>query len=353
MVLSHSRSKQGLLGALLVLVLVSNFLAYRLPVIPLPADTRGVVFGSLLDFAIIAPLLILAMTRKKGFTLKRFFTFMVIGLVAARFVIPSEYFAPFKYIPYIAIGFEGVILIAEIGLIFLLAKHLPKILKEVRTANLGALFAFPALVKEKVSAHPLVSIVAAESLMFYYAFASWKRKAPVGETMFTLHKKTSIVAFYVMLIHAIVIETIGIHWWLHGKSMILSIVLLLLNVYSLIYIIADIQTVRLNPLKMNDRQLQVSLGLGKRMEIPYDAIERIEWGNEAEQYNLKSKSLIEFMARDLEEVKPDCIIHFKRPLPAILFLGFEKKFHTAAIRLDEPERFRQALEQKTSLPLPR
>ena len=122
--------------------------------------------------------------------------------------------------------------------------------------------------------------------------------------MFTLHKKTSIVAFYVMLIHAIVIETIGIHWWLHGKSMILSIVLLLLNVYSLIYIIADIQTVRLNPLKMNERQLQVSLGLGKRMEIPYDAIEKIEWGNEAEQYNLKSKGLIEFMARDLEEVKP-------------------------------------------------
>ena len=113
-----------------------------------------------------------------------------------------------------------------------------------------------------------------------------------------------------------------------------------------IYIIADIQTVRLNPLKMNDRQLQVSLGLGKRMEIPYDAIEKIEWGNEAEHYNLKSKGLIEFMARDLEEVKPHCIIHFNRPLPATLFLGFEKEFHTAAIRLDEPERFRLALRTK-------
>ena len=181
MVLSRSRSKQGFLGALLLLVLVSNYLAYRLPAIPLPADTRGVVFGSLLDFAIIAPLLILALTRKKGFTLKRFFTFMVIGLVAARFVIPGEYFEPFKFVPYVAIGFEGLLLLAEIGLLFLFAKHLPKILKEVRTANSGGLFAFPALVKERVSAHPIVSIVAAESLMFYYAFASWKRKPPVGE----------------------------------------------------------------------------------------------------------------------------------------------------------------------------
>ncbi|MCG7343512.1 beta-carotene 15,15'-monooxygenase [Sporosarcina sp. ACRSL] len=354
MVLTRVRSKQGLFASLLILVLVSNYLAYRLPAIPLPADSRGVVIGSLLDFAIIAPLLILAMTRKKGFTLKRFFTFMVIGLVAARFVIPAQYFEPFRFIPYVAIGFEAILLFAEISLLFLLAKHLPGILREVRREkNIGTLFAFPALVKEKVSTHPIVSIIAAESLMFYYAFASWKRKPPVGENQFTLHKKTSMIAFNVMLIHAIVIETIGIHWWLHGKSMILSIVLLILNVYSIIYVLADIQIVRLTPLTMNDDRMQISLGLGKRMEIPYDAIGKIEWGNGAEQYNLKSEGLIEFIARDFEEVKPQCILHFSRPLQATLFLGLEKEFHMAAIRVDDPKEFREMLETKKRLPLPK
>ncbi|MFS0690827.1 beta-carotene 15,15'-monooxygenase [Sporosarcina sp. 179-K 8C2 HS] len=341
MVLTRQRSKQSILAVLLLLVLVSNYLAYRLPAIPLPADPRGVVIGSMLDLAIVAPLLILAMTRKKGFTLKRFFTFMVIGLVAARFVIPGEYFEPFKFIPYVAIGFEGFLLLAEIGLLFLLAKHLPTIMKEVRSTNSG-----PALVKNKVSTHPFVSIITAESLMFYYAFASWKRKPSAGETMFTLHQKTSMIAFYVMLIHAIVIETIGIHWWLHGKSMILSIVLLILNIYSVIYVIADIQTVRLNPLAMKENRMHISLGLGKRMEIPYDAIEQIEWGDGAERYPLKAVGLIEFIAKDMEESKPNCILHFKEPLKATLFMGVEREFRSAAIRLDEPERFRHALEKK-------
>lgn len=352
MVLTPSRSKQGLFAGLLLLVLMSNYFAYRLPAIPVPADSRAVVLGSLLDFAIVAPLLILALTRKKGFTLKRFITFMVIGLVAARFIIPAEHFEPFKFIPYAAIGLEGLIVLAEIWLLFLLAKHLPSIIRTLKKENASGLFAFPTLVKEKVSSHPIISIVAAEALMFYYAFASWKRKPPVGERFFTLHQKTSLLAFNIMLIHAIVIETLGIHWWLHDKSLILSIVLLLLNVYSVFYFLADIQTVRLNPLKMNETHMQISLGLGKRMEIPYDAIEKIEWGNEAGQYNLKSKDVIEFIARDFEEVKPQCIIHFSRPVRAILFLGMEKEFRTVAIKVDEPERFRMMLESKRSLPLP-
>ncbi|WP_252501881.1 beta-carotene 15,15'-monooxygenase [Sporosarcina sp. Marseille-Q4943] len=346
MVLTRQRSKQSILAVLLLLVLVSNYLAYRLPAIPLPADPRGVVIGSMLDLAIVAPVLIVAMTRKKGFTLKRFFTFMVIGLVAARFVIPGEYFEPFKFIPYVAIGFEGLLLLAELGLLFLLAKHLPTIMKEVRSTNAGPLFAFPAHVKNNVSTHPFVSIITAESLMFYYAFASWKRKPPAGETMFTLHQKTSMIAFYVMLIHAIVIETIGIHWWLHGKSMILSIVLLVLNIYSVIYVIADIQTVRLNPLAMRENRMHISLGLGKRMEIPYDAIEQIEWGDGADRYPLKAAGAIEFIAKDMEESKPNCILYFKEPLKATLFMGVEREFRSTAIRLDEPERFRHALEKK-------
>ncbi|MBB4823105.1 competence protein ComGC [Sporosarcina luteola] len=346
MVAKHARTKTGLYAFLFVLVVFSNYLAYRLPVIPVPPDARGMVIGSLIDLSIIAPLLILAMTRKKGFTLKRFVTFMVLGLVAARFIIPSAQFAAFAFIPYIAIGVEVLLLLAEISLIFLLIKHVPSILKEVKLEQASSLFAFPALVKKKVSAHPLISMLAAESLMFYYALASWKRKPSLAQNQFTLHQKTSLVAFNVMLIHAIVVETIGFHWWLHEKSVLLAIVLLVLNIYSLVYILADIQAVRLNPLVVEEDRLYVSLGLGKRMEIPYQDIERLEWGKEAEAVSLKDQSMIDFIARDFEEVKPHCVIYFKKPLTATVFLGFEKPFTAAAIRLDEPLKFRHLLEDK-------
>ncbi|MFS0575937.1 beta-carotene 15,15'-monooxygenase [Sporosarcina sp. 179-K 3D1 HS] len=347
MVLTLTRYKQWIFGTLLAFTLASNFLIYRLPaVIPAPAYSRGVVFGSLLDLAIIAPLLILAMTRKKGFTVKRFITFMVVGLVVARFIIPASYFEPFQFVPYAAIGLEGVILLAEIGLIVLLAKHMPTILREIKTGSVSGLFAFPAMVKEKVSSHPLISIIIAESLMFYYAIASWKQAPPLEESKFYLHRKTSLIAFYIMLIHAIVIETVGLHWFFHDKSVILSIVLILLNVYTVLYFIAEIQAIRLNPIELGEDKMRVSLGLGKRMEIPYKAIADIISGESANSYKLEEKGLIQFVAKDFEESKPQFVLHFNRPLQATLFMGIEKQYTSAAIRVDEPERFIRALEGK-------
>lgn len=346
MVLTRIKSKRWLFGLLLLILLGSNFVVYRLPIMPVPTESIGVVLGSLVDFAIVAPLLILAMTREKGFTMKRFITFMVLGLVATRFIIPAAYFEPFKFVPYVAIGIEGVIVLAEIGLVILLVKHMPDIIGEIRKTSTSSLFAFPEKVKEKVSNHLIISILAAELLMFYYAFASWKQQPNRGDGKFYLHEKTSLISFNVMLIHAIIIETIGIHWWLHDKSLILSIVLLVLNIYSIIFFIADIQAVRLNPLTIDENRIRISLGLLKRIDIPFDAIDRVEWGKRAETYNLKEKGLVDFIARDFEEVKPQCIIHFKRSLKATLFLGMEKECHVVAIRVDELGKFQHALEEK-------
>ena len=121
MVSIKQNSKLPLLIMVLILVLTANLALYRLPfpILPAPADAKWVTIGSLIDFSIVAPLLILAMTRKKGFTVKRFVTFMVLGIIAARIIIPTVYFEPFRFIPYIAIAIGGIILLAEIGLISL------------------------------------------------------------------------------------------------------------------------------------------------------------------------------------------------------------------------------------------
>ena len=120
--------------------------------------------------------------------------------------------------------------------------------------------AFVTLVEKQIGRHPLIKIISAETVMFYYAFASWKKRPIEAENRFSLHTKKSFIAFYIMMIHAIVIETIGIHWWLHDKSLILSIVLLILNIYSVIFFIGDIQAVRFNPLVVDEKQIRVRLG---------------------------------------------------------------------------------------------
>jgi hypothetical protein len=329
---------------LLLLVLCANMLIYRSPITPLvlPADADWVVVGSLIDLAIVAPLLVLSLKRKKV-TVKSFIGLMVTGLVFARFLIPKAYFEPFAYMPFAAIGLEVLILLAELGLVVLLAWRLPGIIRWIKAHGDSPLYSLPAAVEKRVGTHILLRLLSYEMVMFYYAFASWKKKAPVGGNYFSLHQKSSLIAFYVMLIHAVVIETIGIHWLIHGMSPWVSIVLLILNIYTVIYFIGEIQAIRLNPLLVKNEQIYVSLGLGKRMIIPLKEIERIRWGKEAAEFNMKSKETIAFIAKDFEDVPPHCIIEFKKPLEASLFYGFKKSFAKAAIRLDEPERFKSLL----------
>ncbi len=149
-----------------------------------------------------------------------------------------------------------------------------------------------------------------------------------------------------MLIHAIIIETIGIHWWLHSKSLIVAIILLVLNVYSVIYLIGDLQAMRYNPTYVTDDKIYLSQGLGKRIIIPLDKIKTITWGHNAAIQSKKDKNLLEFIAKDFEDAKPDCLIELNERIEAVLFLGMNRTYSQVAIRLDEPERFRSLLDNK-------
>jgi hypothetical protein len=182
-------------------------------------------------------------------------------------------------------------------------------------------------------------------LMFYYAFATWKNHAPKNEFTFTLHRKSSAIAFQIMLIHAIIFESIGLHWWLHSVAPIVSIIILILNMYGLILLIGDIQALRLNPMLVTDEKLYLSLGLMKRMEISWTNIEKII--EEPEELDKKStKDTIEFIAKDFEVVKPTVILQLKQPTKAVFLMGIKREYIRVAIRVDEVADFMKILKDK-------
>lgn len=333
---------------LLALVLGSNLLLYRSPVTPLvmTEETKWVILGSILDLAIISPLLLLAISKKKGSYVKRFIMFMAGGLILTRFLIPEEYIAQFKGISYVGFAIEGLVILLELSLLFMLVRHLPSIIQGIRSSDETLLFSFPATVAGKVRNHPILKAVSSELLIFYYAFGAWKKSPPAGKGYFTLHTKSSLIAFQIMLIHAIIIETLGLHWWLHDKSVILSIVLLILNVYSVIFFLADIHAVRLNPVKITENNVYISLGLAKKMVISVDDIGSITMEKEKLEQKLNPKTTIDFIAKDFETVHPHMILELKQPCPAIVLFGIEKRYTRVAIRLDDPAGFQQALSER-------
>ena len=332
---------------LLLLVLTSNFVLYRssFGVSLLPDNTNGVVLGSIIDLTIVAPVLFLAWKRKLSW--KPLIVMMAGGLIAARFMIPVEYLAPFKTITWAGFVIEGALVLLELLLLVTFFKYLPEIIRTVKNSPLPLLFSFSRAVDEKVKKHPIIQVICSEMLMVYYALGMWRKRPQYEANTFTLHKKSSLIAFQVMMIHAIMIETIGIHWWLHEKSLILSIILLVINIYSVILFLGDIQAVRFNPPQMEHDRMYVSLGLMKRMEIRWDDIEEVIEDRDRLEQKL-SKNTIDFIARDFEEVYPNIMLKLKRPVEATLLMGVKKEYEQVAIRVDDLEGFKEALRQRVS-----
>ncbi|MEO4054780.1 beta-carotene 15,15'-monooxygenase [Solibacillus sp. CAU 1738] len=334
-----SKRKETLWLLLFTLILSSNFAIYNTTFgrSILPAETNGVVLGSLIDLIIVAPIVFII--AKKKYNIKWLIGLSAIGCILARFIIPQQLLEPYIAFTWIGIAVELCIVGFELILIFSFIRYMPKIIQAVRVSNAPLLFAFPQAVDTHVQKNPIIHVLCSELLMFYYGLFSWRKTAPKG---FTLHTKTSYVAFQIMMIHAIVIETLGIHWWLHSKYPIVSLVLLVLNIYSVLFFIADIQAVRLNPAKIQNGTLFLSMGLMKRTEIQLDQIAEIIVDQNVLQQKL-SKHTAQFIAKDFETPKPSMLLKMKTPITVFHPFGMEKQYSEVAILVDEPTAFIQAI----------
>lgn len=331
------QTRKNWLWLFLMLVLLTNMMLYSTSFghTIIPQESNGVVLGSLIDFIIIAPLVF--MLAKKKFSIKLMIGLMAVGCVLARLIIPQTMLAPYSSFTAFGIAAEIIIVAFELLVISSFILYLPKIIKSTRTSDMPLLFAFPQAVDQHIKRRPMLHVLCSELLMFYYALFSWRQQAPAG---YTLHKKTSYIAFQFMMIHAIVIETLGIHWWLHSKYPIVSIILLALNIYSVLFFLADLQAMRLNPAQIRNGALYVSLGLMKRAKIPLSQITQMTTNVSEEKL---PKDIAQFIVKDFEAVKPSVILHCDKPVAITLPFGIEKHYHQIAIKVDDAPAFIEQL----------
>lgn len=307
----------------------------------LPEQSQDVVLGSLLDFMILLPLSIMLYRNK--FKAKTYIMLAALGCIVIRFLIPTPLLKPYEAVTWIGIIIEAVIIVFELLLIITFVRYLPKITKEVKESRLPVLFSFAQSLARYVKGNLIIQMICSELLMIYYAVASWKSPIPNGITMY---KKSNFIAFQVMMIHAIIVETLGVHYWLHDKAPLLSIILLVLNIYSIFFFLGDLQALRLNPIYATNETIYISLGLMKRTEINYTNIESIIEEPEILQKKL-SENTADFVIRDFEKVYPDIILKMKKPQKVTLFMGIEKEFDFVAIKSDHPEQLKQLIEVNT------
>ncbi|MBD3109169.1 hypothetical protein IEO70_12500 [Bacillus sp. AGMB 02131] len=117
----------------------------------LPDEPNFVVIGSILDLAVVAPLMFLAWMRKWRW--KNIILSMASGLVLVRFLIPMKYLTPFEKITWVGFAVEAVFILLTIF------KNMPTIVRSVRESELPVVFSFSAAVREQAREHPIVKVL--------------------------------------------------------------------------------------------------------------------------------------------------------------------------------------------------
>lgn len=324
------------------IVLSSNIVLYQTPLknIVLTEETKQVVLGSLIDLVIVLPACWMLYQRK--LTIKTAIFLGAFGCLLARFLIPNTYLAPFEWFTIVGLGAEILLLLFELSLILVCMKYIPKMLRDIKKQKLPVVFSIQKFAPPIAQKYTIIQVFLTEILVGYYAIFSWKQQAQEG---ITLHKKSGYIAIQLMMIHGIVIETIGIHWWLHSQSIWLSIILLAFNIYSVLFLLADLQATRLNPIYYTKDTLYLSLGLMKKVEVPFHQVDQI-FMSIGEVSKKQKKEILYFVANDFIQPEPDFYLVLKKPVIATFLLGKKKSYTKIAIRSDDAKKLQEIIEQR-------
>ncbi len=346
--LALSKNKWLWFSVLLALVIGSNFLVYRIDSLgPLPP---GMALGTLFDFIITIPLLVYLFIIRKRFSLKYLLPVMLAGYGVSTLIIPNGLLSAYSFVKYILFAGEAAFILVELYVVFKLMSKFPMIIKSFHTHD-SEIPTFPFRMKQAWNQHlkpsKVQEIFFSDLTMYYYSLFSWRKKPlstlPDGR-LFTYHKKTGAIALYVMLIHALVLESVGFHFLLHAWSPLAAIIALVVNVYTLLFFIAEIQAIRHCPVIITDKYLYMQIGIIKQLIVPMEEIKSIHYYQGPEKLTkAETRVVFDAVLADFMKEKPTFEMEFHHPIEARFLYWFRKKVTKAHLRVDEPQIFYNAL----------
>lgn len=344
-----NKPKIKLFLLLISIILLANYSLYHIPVFgPVP---QGAVLGSLLDIMVVIPLITYFLIIRKKYSLKYMGIVILAAYGTSYFIIPNHHFTQFSYLSYLIIASEAVLILVELYILFKVLTKLPSLIKEYRQlSQKDSLFLFN--VKNALGKHlpgnRLAMILLTELSMLYYSMFTWKKKVSIKEgQQFTYHKKTSVNAVYIMLIHATILESIGLHYFLHQWNEIIAYLLLILNIYAVLYFLAEIHATRLTPYVLTKQHLLLQTGLSKSMLLPLNQIEKFSYYSGPEKFSKKElKDIYDARVMDFIQEKPIFEITLTEPHEVHLMYGLKRKVNRVILNTDDPLSFFQELQKQ-------
>ncbi|WP_137790574.1 hypothetical protein [Bacillus sp. E(2018)] len=329
------------------LVIGSNVVLYQTNYFhPIPTS---VLIGSMFDFLLVIPLLTYYFIIRKRYSWKLTLLVALVSYAFASWIIPDDLMQSVSFIPKALLLLEAGFISIELYLLYIVFKKFPKVKKTYNELN-GEL-PFLIRIKQAVNVHftrsRLIDSLISEVTMLYYAFFSWRIAPIMNEQTFTYHKNTSYVALQLMLIHALIIESVGLHYFFSQLNHTVSLILLFINIYSILFLIGQMQAVKKVPVIVTEDSLIFNVGFIKSLDLPFKYIQ--EWKSYEGPDELSAaerKYTFEARVSDFIPEKPNIELLLKKTVSSDIIYGFKKDVTRVVIKVDHPAELMRLIEKR-------
>lgn len=194
-----------------------------------------------------------------------------------------------------------------------------------------------AAVASRLGNGPLAAIVTDELRMLYYAFFAWgtKRGSAVGRA-FSYHRDCNWIQVIGVVGALGLLELVFVHLLLSRWSAAAAWVATGLTIYGLVWLVADLRAILLNPLRVTDETVHVRIGLRYRARLSRSAIVRVRRPSalEAEPAGFLNAALIG---------DANVWLEFEPAARARTFFGVWREFRVLGLAVDDPAGLIEAL----------
>ncbi|MEM1323153.1 MAG: hypothetical protein AAGG75_23005 [Bacteroidota bacterium] len=298
-------------------------------------DPSGLSTAITFDLLLTSPLLYLFLIRNTTISKLTALPFFVVGLLVASFILPADQqWALSQFKTYVF----PVIELAVLGTVIYKVRQTIKAYQRQKAVTPDF---FTALRSAATSLLPrrLTGPVITEIAIIYYGFIHWKER-PLAAHEFSYHKRSGMVSILGVFIFLIIVEAGVVHLLLERWSPLAAWILTFLSIYTCLQVFGIIRSLPKRPIAIREDRLELRFGILSETDIPLEFIERVE--NSRKRIDLKKGGVKSSTLDDLES--HNTIIYLKEEHKLSGFYNIKKRFHTIALHVDEPQRFKIQLE---------
>lgn len=141
----------------------------------------------------------------------------------------------------------------------------------------------------------------------------------------------------------VALEAVPLHFLMRGSSAVAAWLFTGLSLYTLLWLLSDLQALRLKPVAFTTTRLRLYTGLRWQAHIALENVAAIMPADAASHACLDVSRLDISLSRT-----PQFYLHLKRPVPVFGLFGGHTDVTCIGVQVDDPKRFQARICQATT-----